>query len=336
MKALNLFFRRSMKLKRLGKFFTPGYFLKFRSMNVIIAVCVFVIFSFLLGMPIGQKKINSVREIYEKYNYEVLREIPDREDINEVVSSLGSLECRVEDGVELSCENLETEDGYALYVDRIEFEAGGIKKRITFVVDLFDIHDVYLELPGAVINYDPKKEFTLQNFPYEENVENYLVVFWSDALYFQAHPFGTDALNVTHNGTRLRTETMKIFFKNNIPDFSIEEDLDGSEFGEFLLEQFVIGNANTLKLRAYTLSFLVGVFFTLIIVLVIWIFFGKTGKLRTVKEYYNIASIASIPVFIVFFILLWFLPQAIGAFIFIFALVYLLIIYSINTSKELV
>ena len=73
-------------------------------MNLIVAICVFVIFSFLLGMPIGQKKINSVRDIYEKYNYNVLKEIPDREDVNAVVSDLIGLECRVEDGVELVCE----------------------------------------------------------------------------------------------------------------------------------------------------------------------------------------------------------------------------------------
>lgn len=327
-----------MKLKKLGKYFSPGHFIKFKSMNLIVAICVFVIFSFLLGMPIGQKKINSVRDIYEKYNYNVLKEIPDREDVNAVVSDLIGLECRVEDGVELVCANLETEAGYALLERKIEFQVGEITKRVTFVIDLFPIHDVYLEFPGAKINYDPKEKFTVSRdeFRHEQNVENYLVVFWSDALYFQAHPFGTNKLNVRHGGNLLRIDTMKIFYKNNIPDFELSGEANGSDFGKFLLEQFIIGNANTLKLRAYTLAFLVGVFFTLIIVLVIWIFFRRTGKLKTVKEYYNIAAVTSIPVFIVFFILLWFLPQAINVFIFIFALAYLLVIYSINTSKELV
>lgn len=326
-------------MKALGKFFNPRYLLKFKAMNIIIAICLFVVFSFLLGMPIGQNKINSEKEIYEKYNYNVLREIPDRSDINQVVSDLLALECVVKDGVELTCGNLETENGYALYERQIEFEAEGIKKRITFVIDLFDIQNVYLERPDAKINYDPKEKFVLSEagpFRNEENVENYLIIFWSDALYFQAHPYGTDELNITHNGNFLRTDTMKIFYKNNISEFSLKSEANGPAFGKFLLEQFIIGNENTLKLRAYTLAFLVGVFFTLIIVLIIWVFFRKNGKLKTVKEYYNIASLVAIPVFIVFFFILWFAPQAINIFIFIFSLLYLLVIYSINTTKELV
>lgn len=327
-----------MKLKTLKKYFNPKYFLKFKSMNIIISICIFVIFSFLLGMPIGQNKINSVRDIYEKYNYDVLEEIPDTEEISEKLSELISLECRVGDGIELTCGKVE--EKYALYETQIEFEKNGITKRITLVVDLFDIPDVYLERPDAKINYNPKEKFVLsETGPYqvEENVENYLIIFWSDALYFQAHPFGTDALKIEHNGNLLRTDTMKIFYQNNIPEFDIFDiNPNGPEFGKYLLEQFITGNANTLKLRSYTLAFLVGVFFTLIIVLLIWVFFRKRDVLKTVKEYYNIAAIVSIPLFIVFFFILWFVPQAISVFIFFFSLLYLLVIYSLNTSEELV
>ncbi|MGI6767725.1 MAG: hypothetical protein ACOX43_01305 [Bacilli bacterium] len=327
-----------MKLKALKKYFNPKYFLKFKSMNIIISICIFVIFSFLLGMPIGQKKVNSVREIYEKYNYDVLEEIPDTEEINEKLSEFLAMECRVSDGIEFTCGKIE--EKYALYETQIEFEVKGITKRITLVVDLFDIPDVYLEKPDAKINYNPKEKFVLsETGPYqvEENVENYLIVFWSDALYFQAHPFGTDVLNIEHQNNVLRTETMKIFYQNNIPEFDLSKiSPKGPEFGNYLLEQFITGNANTLKLRSYTLSFLVGVFFTLIIVLVIWVFFRKRGILKTVKEYYNIAAIVSMPLFILFFFILWFLPQAISIFIFCFSLLYLLVIYSLNTSEELV
>ncbi len=325
-----------MKLKLLGRILNPRYFLKFKSMNVIISVCIFVIFSFLLGMPIGQNKINSAKEIYEKYNYDVLEEIPDEETINQVLLELINLECRVEDGIELKCGKLDDVD---LYEQKVEFETKGIKKRITFVIDLFDIPKVYLEVDDIKIKYDPKEKFVISEDAYqvEDNVENYLVIFWSDALYFQAHPFGTNALNVDRNGNSLRTEAMKIFYQNNIPDFRLDNlEASGPAFGNYLLEQFISGNNNTLKLRAYTLSFLVGVFFTLIIVLIVWVFFRKSGKLKTVNEYYNIASVISIPLFIIFFMILWFFPKAINIFIFCFSLIYLLVIYSLNTSEELV
>ena len=145
-----------MKLKKLGKYFSPGHFIKFKSMNLIVAICVFVIFSFLLGMPIGQKKINSVRDIYEKYNYNVLKEIPDREDVNAVVSDLIGLECRVEDGVELVCANLETEAATRSLNGKSNSRLA--KSRKSHLCNRsFPIHDVYLEFPGAKIITIQKK-----------------------------------------------------------------------------------------------------------------------------------------------------------------------------------
>ncbi|MDD4000851.1 MAG: hypothetical protein PHX62_08200 [Bacilli bacterium] len=322
-------------LKYLKRFISPKFFLKFKSMNVIVSVCIFVILSFLLGMPIGQNKVSNSSKIYDNYNYDVLKEIPDDIIVNQVLEKLIDLECRVGDGIEFKCGKLEAVD---LHQEQIEFESSGITKRVTFVFDLFDIPSVYLE--EIKINYNPKEEFVLTNDgPYQvkENWEDYLIIFWSDALYFQAHPYGTNAANITHQGNLLRTETLKIFYQNNIPDFRLDDlEASGPSFGDYLLTQYDAGNANTLKLRAYTLAFLVGVIFPLIIVLVIWVFFRKSGKLKKVSEYYNIAAMVSIPIFIIFFILLWFVPKMINIFIFIYSFFYLLVIYSLNTREELV
>lgn len=321
----------------LKKYLNPQFLLRFKSMNIIISICIFVIFSFLLGIPIGVNSVSSTEEIFqEEYNYDVLRDIPDTPEIQAQIRDLLNQECQLEDGIELKCENLEEVD---LYQKTIEYTKDGITKRITFVFDIFDFQNVYLEVEK--INYNPKEEFVVSEdgpFKNEENVENYLVIFWSDALYFQAHPFGTDALNIVHNGQKLKTETIKIFYQNNIPNFKVDSKLvdNGPAFGIYILDCIIQGYANTLKLKSYTAVFLVGVFFTLITVLVLWIFFRKSGKLDTVAEYYNLAAIVSIPVFILFFILLWFVPSLINVFIFTFALLYLLVIYLLNSREELV
>jgi hypothetical protein len=315
----------------------PQSLLRFRSLNVIVAICIFVIFSFLLGTPIGHNMVRRNEKIYQDYNYQIFSQFPDNEAMGTVIRNLRNQECELVEGNELKCAQMEP---VALYQQQIEFVVEGITKRVTFVIDMFDIRDVYLEVGDIKINYDPKLKFTLteDDFQVEENVENYLIVFWSDALYFQAHPYGTDALKIDHNGKILKTATVKIFYQNNIPDFTLKSDIadNGPEFGAYLLEQIVQGHASTLKLKSYTLAFLVGVFYTLITVLVLWIFFRKNGKLKNVSEYYNLAAITSIPVFLIFFILLWFLPFLIDIFIFAFAAVYLLVIYRINTTEDLV
>ncbi|NLD25950.1 MAG: hypothetical protein GX661_01170 [Acholeplasmataceae bacterium] len=257
--------------------------------------------------------------------------------MNEVIRNLRNKECELDEGIELKCGGLEPID---LYEQEVEFVVDGITKRITFVIDMFDIKNVYLEVGDSKINYDPKSKFVVSEDKYqpEENIENYLIIFWSDALYFQAHPYGTDALKIKHQGEKLKTETVKIFYQSNIPEFELNQNIPdkGPDFGAYLLEQIIQGRQNILKLKSYTMAFLVGVFYTLITVLVLWIFFRKNGKLKSVTEYYNIAAITSIPVFIVFFILLWFLPFLIDIFIFVFAVVYLMAIYRINTTEDLV
>lgn len=90
-----------------------------------------------------------------------------------------------------------------------------MRKKLVIVVDLFDVNKVYLDEEEVAFN--PLEKFTVEEFPYEENVEYYLLMLSSDALYFQAHPWGIDKLNKSHYGRPLKTVSKKYIIKTIFP-----------------------------------------------------------------------------------------------------------------------
>lgn len=315
------------KFNFLSSYLNPKKMIKYKDLNIIISICVFVISSFILGAPVGRNKILAENRILENYNYQVLSEIPDDEAINNVISELISKECKVNERKILECTNFNNE----LYQNTITFVNNkGITKNIHIVIDIFDIKTVYIDEVDP--NYEPKERFTIEEYKYKENNEDYLLRFASDSFYFQAHPFGSEKENV-----HLKPEVTQVYYQSVLPEFSIDsENIEVENFGEYLLEQLIIGNENKVKLKSYTLTFLIGVLFTLITIIILWIFFRKSGLITKFTEYYNIAAIVSIPISIIFFILLWFVPGLINIYIFIFSAIYLLVLYRINTSEEII
>ncbi|MGD9887345.1 MAG: hypothetical protein AB7T03_05255, partial [Bacilli bacterium] len=195
------------------------------------------------------------------------------------------------------------------------------------------------EVEGVKVYYDPDERFNIEKIPYVENHENYLIILYSDALYFQAHPDGIEDLNITHNNQLLFSSTKKVFYQNNIGEFSFDIDdplNNGYKLGNYLLDQIIIGNKNTIKLRFFTYSFIIGVCFTTVTILILWVFFHREGKFKNFTEYYNLGAIASIPVTVLFFILLWFIPKLLDIYILVFSLYYLIVISIINNEEELV
>ncbi|MDD4077571.1 MAG: hypothetical protein PHT03_06295 [Bacilli bacterium] len=315
----------------LKSFVLPVQMVKYKSMSIAIAICIFVISSFLLGMPVSRNRIISENDIRQNYNYDILEQIPNNPTINNVIADLVNKEIKVVNGRELKCEVI---GEIGLYQAKIEFTADNVKKILFIVIDLFDIEQVYLD--KEEVNFNPVKQFTVENYPTEDNVEKYLLLLASDALYFQAHPWGT---KLSHHGRVLKPVSKKVFYQNNIPDFRFyieNPQEDGYRIGQYLMEQLIIGNVNTIKLKSYTFAFLMGVLFTLITVLILWVFFRRNGIIKQFKEYYNIAAIASVPITVVFFILLWFIPQLLNIYIYVFSLFYLISLAAINNTEDLV
>lgn len=319
------------KLKQLSSYLDPKRLIRFKDMNIIISICIFVIASFILGGPVGRNKIAAEDRILENYNYQVLSEIPNTSDARNIINQIISKECKVNDRKVLECSSFNGE-----FYNVLSFETEyGIKKNIHFVIDIFDISTVYI---GKVDpNYEPRERFILDEIGYVENTEDYLIRFASDSLYFQAHPFGINSLGKKHGNITLKTEVNQVYYQSVLPDFAIDsENLTPEDFGSYLLDQLIIGNQNKIKLKAYTLTFLIGVLFTLITIIILWIFFRKNGLIKKFNEYYNIAAVTSIPISIIFFIFLWFFPNLINIYIFVFSLIYVLVLYKINTSEEIV
>lgn len=319
-------------IKFLGVYLNPKQLIRFKDINIIISICIFVIASFLLGGPVGRNKLAATDRILENYNYQVLKEIPNTTEINNVINQVISKECKVNDRKVLECSSFNQE----LYYNILTFEnEKGITKNIHIVIDIFDIQTVYI---GEVDpNYEPRDLFTVDKIELKENTEDYLIRFASDSLYFQAHPFGINQKNIKHDNNILKTEVNQVYYQSVLPDFSLDsESLQVEEFGSYLLDQLIIGNENKVKLKAYTLTFLVGVLFTLITIIILWIFFRKDGLIKKFSEYYNIAAITSMPISIIFFILLWFIPSLINIYIFVFSLFYVIVLYKLNTSEEII
>ncbi|HOH18217.1 MAG TPA: hypothetical protein PK087_02710 [Bacilli bacterium] len=197
-----------MKFKDILKsLILPRWMVKYKSMSIIIAICIFAISSFIIALPPSQNKTLNEQDILNNYNFNVLSEFPNTAIVNNVIKQIVDKECAVVDGKELKCGQMEAVDNFETDFSFVE---DGITKNIHFVIDLFDIKKVYLE--DEKIYYDVEKRFNIEKIPYQENHENYLIVFYSDALYFQAHPFAIDSLNINHKGHKLVPTTKKIFY----------------------------------------------------------------------------------------------------------------------------
>lgn len=319
------------RIKKVISYFNPKRLIKYKDINIIISICIFVIASFILGGPVGRNKIAIENKILEDYNYQVLKQIPRTSDALNIINQIIDKECKVNDRKVLECSSFNGE-----YYNVLSFQTeDGITKNIHFVIDIFDISTVYI---GKVDpNYEPRERFVIEEIGYQENTEDYLIRFASDSLYFQAHPFGINSKGIRHNGVLLKTEVNQIYYQSLLPDFAIDsENIEPENFGAYLLDQLIVGNQNKIKLKAYTQTFLIGVLFTLITIIILWIFFRKNGFIKKFYEYYNIAAITSIPISVIFFIMLWFIPSIINVYIFVFSLIYVLVLYNINTSEEIV
>ena len=68
----------------------------------------------------------------------------------------------------------------------------------------------------------------------------------------------------------------------------------------------------------------------LLLVFVMWLVLRKNGSLKLFKEYYNVASIASVVPVLIAFGVAWFWPQVVNFYTTAFVMFYLFVIYRIN------
>ena len=123
---------------------------------------------------------------------------------------------------------------------------------------------------------------------------------------------------------------------SNAGEFTFE-GLQVNDFSSYLLGKFEVGYRLIAVASIRLQLFVYIIVFTLVITLLFSLLFKKNGRLKTIKEYYNIASLANIVPAIIAFILMWINPVIVGsAYLFIFTVYYLFVLYRINNSPEIV
>lgn len=195
------------------------------------------------------------------------------------------------------------------------------KIHLTFIIDL----DAQT-LAQSTVEYDEKIHQNILNEEY------YYITIANNYISYQAHPKGIDAALKTSE-TKLQSAQIMVPYSNT-GEFSIN-DLQTSDVPEYLLSKLEIGYALFASSSLELQMFIYCIVFTFVVSILFFILFRKNGRLKTLKEYYNIASIANIIPSIVCFIIMWFSPVLVGSiYLFVFAVYYLLVLYRINNSPE--
>ncbi|NLH55210.1 MAG: hypothetical protein GX482_06880 [Acholeplasmataceae bacterium] len=319
-------------LEFLKLFVFPTKMVRFRNMSALISLLIFVLSTYLLSLPLGKALADGVRAEKKAYNFQAVHEAAEHLDEagKEILDEIINLECAIgEDGL-LACVNLET--NFKEY--EIVYEKDGIKKHIHV---FFDFYDQEKEEEPAI---DLEKEFSIENEKYEyvENEEHYFIVFTKKYLYFQAHQLEMGDkekdMEITHNEERL------VLFRDDgldyakfMPGFSLKLE-DGDEFGDYVIDMYLGGLSEYYRPMSFIITFLVSIVFLLLMVLLFWLFFRKTGRLQRFKEYFNTAAIASIIPLLLTFGLAWIFPIILNYYIFIFSLFYLFALFRINNMPK--
>ena len=224
----------------------PSKMVKYKFMSILISICIFVLASYLLAVPARPFITKNMDKFVEESNYLYLQSIdnmPVNEEMNKVFIDLQNKECAVDETGNLVCNNMGTEivDGKEVPVTLYQTEAeyvneAGMKIHFTFVIDLFNEKNEPQYYPERKFVYSDEK------FPDIENTEYYLIVFWKDSLYYQAHPTNIKSANVTHEDIILTELSQKAFFINlmDTGSFSFENFKNDTFYAKaYLLERIM-------------------------------------------------------------------------------------------------
>ncbi len=119
------------------------------------------------------------------------------------------------------------------------------------------------------------------------------------------------------------------FDANEMINYNAKTSLDN--FARLVAKGF----AASLSIVSQFSVFLYVFLFPMIIVLMVFVLFRKSGRLQSLKEYFNIAAISTVIPVIITFAVSWIYPDAYSFYVFVFATYYLLMVLKINTNKQM-
>jgi len=319
-------------LQFLKSFIFPTKMARFRTMSALISLLIFVGATYLLSVPFGKALSDSAFAQRETYNFQALHEIDEYVTDEEGIATLQEirdLECAVNDEGVLVCENLDDVSKEFTVV----YTKEGIKKNIHIFFDLYD------EEKEEEPKWDLQKDFSIETdeYKYVENEEHYFLVFTRKLIYFQAHQLemGNQEkdMEITHNEEKLTLFGFNLDYFNFFPDFSLKLD-NPNKIGDYVTDKLLAGFSTYVRSTAFFQTLLITLIFPLIMVLLFWLFFRRTGQLKRFKEYFNIAAISSIVPLLLVFGIAWVFPVVLNWYIFIFSIFYLFSLFKINNMPS--
>lgn len=319
-------------LQFLKSFIFPTKMARFRTMSALISLLIFVGATYLLSVPFGKALSDSAFTQRETYNFQALHEIDEYVTDEEGIATLQEirdLECAVNDEGVLVCENLDDVSKEFTVV----YTKEGIKKNIHIFFDLYD------EEKEEEPKWDLQKDFSIETdeYKYVENEEHYFLVFTRKLIYFQAHQLemGNQEkdMEITHNEEKLTLFGFNLDYFNFFPDFSLKLD-NPNKIGDYVTDKLLAGFSTYVRSTAFFQTLLITLIFPLIMVLLFWLFFRRTGQLKRFKEYFNIAAISSIVPLLLVFGIAWVFPVVLNWYIFIFSIFYLFSLFKINNMPS--
>ncbi len=302
---------------------------KARTMSVLIALFVFVLSAYLLAIPYGHQAAKSSELYRDDYNFLALQEIPDDDIINAIFVEIDNYECFANPEFKLTCTGIANQE---IVKKDIEFTITNTKYPTPITKKIhFYIENNQEELSSI----DPVEDFNLEKFPYENYVEHYFVLLTTEYMYFQAQQRGLSELEKQHNEQPLQEISTTLFYEGYIPQFKLNIDAPetyGHLMGAYIIDQVILGLSAYARSTAFINTLLICVLFPLLMVLIFWLFFKRNGKLTQFREYFNIASLTSVIPLLVTFSVSWFIPAILNAYIFLFSIYFLFVLYRINNS----
>ena len=281
--------------------FVPNRMAKYATMHILIAIAIFFVASYVLAYPASYHASKNRYQLVDDQNAYSLQifQAFDAEDID-ILNNTGF---KVEKGQATINESVHQGEAYIFNIN-----ADNKISHVYVVFDLYNILD-----PEAKPHYDINEKFT--NMEKVEGEDYYLLVFYLDRLYYR----NPSISNELQYGSKI-----------NI-DFTTMED--GSELSYRMMDLYIpiIKSENTFK------TFISTVIYTFVIILMLYIFFRLSGSTYTLKELYNIGSIAAIAPLVVTIILAFIFPKIdfISYYSSGFGIYYLIMMLLINNKTKI-
>lgn len=302
---------------------------RYRHMSIFIAIFIFLFGSFIIIIPestIIDRNRYELMESEDVYSLTALIDIPNTEGAE--LLTLKEYGCRLDENKLFTCTNesaIPQGEPLIISYNTTKELADGTTKNITkniyFVIDFYDFEN------NAERYFDVEKDF--DELVVAENHENYLVVFYRNAILYKIPPVLDDnGTPMGQNGIVVETKNITFTFE----DFGATASTAGYYTASKLMDGFIPIIKNQLSFNAL----IYGVFYSLLIVFMVWLISKRNGRLKTFREYYNIAGISSIAPLVLVFALAWFIPGVSQFYSFAFALFYLFIIFRLNNMPEIV